>query len=91
MRICRIYASNIGLAFQIRDDILDVTSTAEVLGKDIGSDAQNGKTTFMSYMSIDEAQKLIDKLTDEAIASVEKIDTYGDLKELAHYLAGRKY
>ncbi len=89
MNICRLYASNIGLAFQIRDDILDVTSTAEVLGKDIGSDAQNGKTTFMTYMSVEEAQKLIDELTDEAINAVAKIDTFGDLKELAIYLAGR--
>lgn len=89
MNICRLYASNIGLAFQIRDDILDVTSTAEVLGKTIGSDAQNGKTTFMSYMSVEEAQKLIDDLTNEAITAVEKIDRFGDLRELAVYLAGR--
>ena len=89
MDICRLYAANIGLAFQIRDDILDVTSTAEVLGKNIGSDAENGKTTFMSYMSVEEAQKLIDDLTNEAVKAVEKIDSFGDLKELAIYLAGR--
>lgn len=89
MDICRLYAANIGLAFQIRDDILDVTSTAEVLGKTIGSDAENGKTTFMSYMSVEEAQKLIDDLTNEAVKAVEKIDGFGDLKELAIYLAGR--
>jgi len=89
MKITRLYAADIGLAFQIRDDILDVTSTAEVLGKDIGSDAENEKTTFMTYMSVDEAQKLIDDLTNEAIAAVERIDTFGDLKELAIYLAGR--
>lgn len=89
MDICRLYAANIGLAFQIRDDILDVTSTAEVLGKTIGSDAENGKTTFMSYMSVEEAQKLIDDLTNEATKAVEKIDSFGDLKELAIYLAGR--
>ena len=89
MDICRLYAANIGLAFQIRDDILDVTSTAEVLGKTIGSDAENGKTTFMSYMCVEEAQKLIDDLTNEAVKAVEKIDSFGDLKELAIYLAGR--
>ena len=89
MNICRLYAANIGLAFQIRDDILDVISTEEVLGKNIGSDAENGKTTFMSYMSIEEAQKLVVDLTDEAINAVEKIDSFGDLKELAIYLAGR--
>lgn len=89
MKACRTYASNIGLAFQIRDDILDVISTAEVLGKDIGSDAENGKTTFMSFMSIEQAQDLINALTDEAINSVQKIDVFGDLKELALYLAGR--
>lgn len=89
MNICRLYASNIGLAFQIKDDILDVTSTSSVLGKNIGSDAENGKTTFMSYMSVEEAQKIVDDLTDEAVNAVSKIDSFGDLKELAVYLAGR--
>lgn len=89
MDICRLYAANIGLAFQIRDDILDVTSTVDVLGKDIGSDQENGKTTFMSYMNVEEAQKLIDDLTNEAINAVKPIDRFGDLEELAVYLAGR--
>ena len=89
MSKCKKYADNIGLAFQIKDDILDVTSTSEVLGKPIGSDAENGKTTFISHMSIDKAQKLVDDLTSEAIEAVSSIDTYGELKELALFLSSR--
>jgi geranylgeranyl diphosphate synthase type II len=90
MNACRKYASCIGLAFQIKDDILDVTSTAEVLGKPIGSDAANGKNTFMSHMSVEEAQKLVEDLTKEAVEAVRPIDAYGDLEELALFLSSRE-
>ena len=48
-------AGNIGMAFQIRDDILDVTGTAEVLGKPVGSDAKNDKITYATFKGIEEA------------------------------------
>ena len=49
--------SDLGLSFQIQDDILDVTSTVEELGKNINSDAQNNKRTYVSLLGIEEAQK----------------------------------
>ncbi len=57
------YGRSIGLAFQIIDDILDVTSTAEMLGKPIGSDADEEKKTFVTVLGIDEAQKRAEELT----------------------------
>ncbi len=60
------YAASLGLAFQIRDDILDVTSTAEVLGKPIGSDAELGKTTYVTLAGVDECEKAVARYTAQA-------------------------
>ncbi|MBH1940208.1 polyprenyl synthetase family protein [Mobilitalea sibirica] len=60
-------AGGIGLAFQIKDDILDVTSTEEVLGKPIHSDEKNQKTTYVSIMGINEAEKEVVKISEEAV------------------------
>ena len=68
-----LFAQNIGLVFQIIDDILDVTSTDEELGKNIGSDKESNKTTFMSFFTPEEAKKYATALTDEAIARLEGI------------------
>ena len=85
-----LFARNIGLVFQIIDDILDVTSTAEVLGKTIGSDADNNKTTFMSFFEVDEAKKYAEALTAEAIANIEDIEGSERLVALALYLCDRE-
>ncbi|MBQ4119731.1 MAG: polyprenyl synthetase family protein [Clostridia bacterium] len=61
------YAFNLGLAFQIIDDILDVTSTAEVLGKPINSDAENDKATFVTLLGLDNAKALASDLTKQAL------------------------
>ena len=85
------YAHSIGLAFQIVDDILDVTSTAEELGKPIGSDAGNEKNTFMSLLGIERCRELVAQLTDEAVAALEAFD--GDTAALADFavkLANRR-
>lgn len=88
------YATNLGIAFQIRDDILDRISNTEALGKPVGSDDKNGKITSLSFMSVEDAQRLVNQLTDDAIASIEKY--YGDtdnmksLIELAKYMVGRE-
>ena len=66
------YAANLGMAFQIRDDVLDVTSTAEVLGKNIGSDESNGKTTFLSLYGVDGCEKLIEEYTVAAIDAAQR-------------------
>ena len=91
IRTLGTYAQKIGLAFQIEDDILDITSTQEKLGKAIGSDAANNKITYLTFKSIDEAKKDIEKFTEEAI---ESLSIFGDraiyLIELAKYLTRRE-
>lgn len=63
-------AYNIGLAFQIQDDILDVTGSLETLGKEAGSDEKNKKTTYVTLKGIEEARKEVERLSEEAIAIV---------------------
>ena len=86
------YAEKLGIAFQIEDDILDVTSTQEVLGKAIGSDIANDKITYLSFVSIEEAQSHVEKFTQEAI---ESLNIFGDkatyMVELAKYLTNRDH
>lgn len=60
-------AEKIGLAFQIQDDILDVTGTEEVLGKPVHSDEKNEKTTYVTWKGIEEARRDVERLTDEAL------------------------
>lgn len=60
------YAFSVGLVFQIADDILDVTATAQQLGKPIGSDAANGKTTFVTLYGVERSRGIAQELTDEA-------------------------
>lgn len=86
----RTYAEKLGLAFQIRDDMLDVTSTTEELGKPIGSDAESGKTTFVTLKGLDECERLVEKLTGEAEAALAEFDHPEFLTELARSLAARK-
>lgn len=70
MQAAEQYAESLGLAFQIRDDMLDVISTVEELGKPIGSDAQEGKTTFMSLYGPERCQQYVHELTEQAAAAV---------------------
>ena len=69
-----IYAESIGLAFQIVDDLLDITSTSEELGKPVGSDADSNKSTYVSILGIEESKKRADNLTKKAI---ESLDIFG--------------
>jgi len=66
------YAGFLGLAFQIRDDILDVTSTAETLGKPIGSDAEQGKTTYVTLAGAEECEKAVAAYTARAQAALSQ-------------------
>lgn len=84
------FARNIGLVFQIIDDILDVTSTDEVLGKNIGSDKDKNKTTFMTFFTPDEARAYAEKLTDEAICCIDGVEGSEGLVSLALYLCDRE-
>jgi geranylgeranyl diphosphate synthase type II len=85
-----IYASKIGLAFQIKDDILDVEGETEKIGKPCGSDEYNHKVTFVSLFGVDESKKLLQSVTEEAL---ESISYFGDravfLTELAKMLSNR--
>lgn len=85
------YAMNIGIAFQIVDDILDVTSDTETLGKPVGSDEENKKSTYVSLWGLGECQKISRELTEKAVESLRVFD--GDTEELrqfAYYLCDRK-
>ena len=86
----RQYAAAIGLAFQIQDDILDVTGDQSVLGKAIGSDAANEKTTFVSVYGLEACRGMVRDLTLEALAAARVFPDDEYLKELALYLAQRK-
>ena len=82
---------NIGFAFQIKDDILDVTSTDEELGKPVGSDNENAKSTYGSLLGIEKCRELVAELTDKAKTALNAFD--GDttaLCDFADYLASRK-
>ncbi len=85
------FASGIGLAFQIKDDILDVTGSLEKLGKMVGSDIENGKTTYVTLLGVEKCQQMVDELTNEAMKELESFDNNEALKEYAEYLAKRDY
>ena len=72
----KAYAYGIGLVFQVVDDVLDVTGTAEQLGKPIGSDSENGKTTFVTLFGVDGAMQLAEKLNDETCTALR--DAFGE-------------
>ena len=85
------YAKELGLAFQIRDDMLDVESTAEELGKPIGSDADNDKTTFATLYGLDRCRELVEEHTELAKGSISgAFDRPEFLCALADSLAKRK-
>lgn len=73
VKIVEKVAKNIGIAFQIQDDILDVTSTEEVLGKPIHSDEKNEKTTYVTLLGLEEAKKTVEKRSREAIELLKKL------------------
>ncbi|WP_037350573.1 polyprenyl synthetase family protein [Selenomonas sp. oral taxon 137] len=85
------YADHFGLAFQITDDILDVVGTAEDIGKPVGSDEKNHKSTYVTLTSLDEAQSLARQTVESA---VDALHIFGDeaafLRELVLYLVRRK-
>lgn len=85
------YAHCIGIAFQIVDDILDVTSTSEDLGKPVGSDSSNNKSTYVSLLGIEKCRQLVDELTNEAISALDAFDNdKSELIKLALDLKNRK-
>lgn len=84
------YGAGVGLAFQIIDDILDTFGSTEELGKPVGSDAKNEKTTFLSFMSANEALDYAKKVTEEACAAIRPYENSETLIALAEMLLNRK-
>lgn len=90
LKIASEYGFKLGLAFQIIDDILDVTSTSEVLGKPIGSDEEENKTTFVTIYGVEKAGKIAAEITDEALNLLAQIKNNSFLIELTELLLKRK-
>lgn len=84
-------AYNIGMAFQIQDDILDETATFEELGKPIHSDEKNEKVTYVTIHGIQESGRIVEQLSEEAVALLQSIEGDSEfLAELVRYLIHRK-
>ena len=82
---------NIGIAFQIQDDILDVTSTLEVLGKPVGSDDKNHKVTYVTINGLEKSKEDVETLSNEAINMIRQLPGENQfLKELVYHLINRK-
>lgn len=90
LRAAAEYGLRLGLAFQIIDDILDITADEAELGKPIGSDEELNKTTFVTLYGLDGAQKIADKATSEALEWLDAIDNNEFLKELTTKLLSRR-
>ncbi len=85
------YAEDVGLAFQIADDVLNVTGTREELGKNANTDVQRGKKTYPSFYGVDGARKLADECVDRAISRLQSFDAKAEaLREVARYITARR-
>ena len=90
-QILLAYAKDIGLAFQIADDILDVESSAEVMGKNVRKDVDASKATFVSFLGLDEAKKQARTLVEQAVSYLDIFDARADmLRDLARFVVERK-
>ena len=87
--MARRYAAHLGLAFQIRDDMLDVVGDAAVFGKPIGSDKEEGKVTFVDVLGLDGCAQEVERCTESAKAAVANWSDHMFLWELADRMVGR--
>ena len=87
-----LYADRIGLAFQVKDDILDIEGDTEILGKPSGSDVQQNKSTFPALLGLEAAKQYAEELVAEALLTLDGIpyNTVA-LEELANYMIQRQY
>lgn len=86
-----IYSNNIGLAFQITDDILNVEGDPAVMGKNIGTDQSHQKSTYPSLLEIDKSKTLAKKLVSNALQAIDSFDNKAiSLKDIARYIIERK-
>lgn len=85
------YANYLGLAFQVKDDILDVTAVESDLGKPTGSDEKNNKLTYVTLLGLEESENLLEQYTCQAIESIKHLGNKSQrLVEMAEYLLKRK-
>lgn len=84
-----MYAEKIGLAFQIKDDILSEIGDSKELGKPVGNDRERGKCTYVTKYGIETAQRMLTDITEEAVEIIGSFDNSTFLKELALYIANR--
>lgn len=84
------YAERLGLAFQIKDDILDVYGDEKLLGKPVGSDEKSGKLTYASLNGFEKSRKTAERLTNEALAELDFFENNEFLRELTVYLLKRE-
>ena len=85
------YAGELGLCFQIVDDVLDATSTRDALGKSVGSDAEQGKATFVGVYGLEGARREADRVLERSLEALSRVD--GDtsgLHELAFFVRHRE-
>lgn len=91
VEVVRKIALSIGLAFQIQDDILDETSTMQVLGKPIHSDEKNEKTTYVTLFGLDKAKEFVEELSNQAIEQYQSLNKKNEyLEKLIYYLIDRE-
>ena len=90
-KIVESLASKIGMAFQIQDDILDVTGSPDVTGKPSGSDEKNKKTTYVTLEGLEKAKKDVEQISTEAIEELNKLPGNNEfLEHLIRALVGRQ-
>ncbi len=86
------FGNNLGLIFQIRDDLLDITSSSEELGKTVNSDEKNNKITYLSLHGVEKSNRTIEKLTKESIDIIKSISNETDfLVDIIKFLSSRSY
>ncbi|WP_297927568.1 polyprenyl synthetase family protein, partial [uncultured Agitococcus sp.] len=86
------YASKLGLAFQVHDDVLDVIGDTQKLGKQAGADAEHAKATYPALLGLNQAQQLASQLHDEAIAAIKPLGCKANaLVWLADFLVDRDH
>lgn len=90
-KICK-YAENLGIAFQIKDDILDIISDSQTLGKPVGSDEKNNKPTFVRLYGLEKSKELVNSLTENAISILNSFNGQSEkIINLTLALAERKF
>jgi geranylgeranyl diphosphate synthase type II len=85
------YGEEVGLAFQIADDVLDVIGAEELMGKRAGSDAAKDKSTYPALLGIEQSQRLASEAADRAVAALEGFGQEADVfRALARYIVERR-